>query len=65
MLDEMMFSPLLDLVQELSENRASEVVWQTAAHVVFDEGFNDSLSERGIHHIKYFATSILVSFIQV
>lgn len=38
-------SPLLDFVQELSENRASEVAGQTPRHIVFDEGFNHSLSE--------------------
>lgn len=40
-------SPLLDFVQELPEHRPSEVVWQSAGPVVFDEGFNDSLSEGG------------------
>lgn len=39
-------SPLLDFVQELSENRPSEVTGQTAGHIISDEGFNDSLSER-------------------
>lgn len=38
-------SPLLDFVKELSENRASEVAGQTPRHIVFDEGFNHSLSE--------------------
>lgn len=37
--------PLLDFVQELSENRASEVAGQTPRHIVFDEGFNHGLSE--------------------
>lgn len=40
-------SPLLGFVKKLPENRSSEVVWQTARHVVFDEGFDDGLSERG------------------
>lgn len=40
------FSPLLDFVHKLSENRASEVVWQTVGCVVFDEGFNDSLQNK-------------------
>lgn len=58
-----MLSPLLDFVQELPEDRLSEVVWQTAGHVVFDEGFNDSLQEKrgGINpqvgrNVKYYMT---------
>lgn len=38
--------PLLDFVQELPENRLSEVIGQTVCHIVSDEGFYDSLSER-------------------
>lgn len=45
-------SPLLDSVQELPEDRPPEAVGQTAGHVVFDEGFDDSLSDRGTHHVK-------------
>lgn len=40
-----MTSPLLDFVEELSKNRASEVAGQTAGHVVSDEGLDDGLSE--------------------
>lgn len=38
-----MVLPLLDFVQELPENRLSEVIWQTVGHIVSDEGFYDSL----------------------
>lgn len=44
-----MTSPLLDFVKELSKNRASEVVRQTAGHVVSYEGLDDGLSEEGPH----------------
>lgn len=53
-LDWIMVSPLLDFVQELPENRTSEVVWQTAGHIVFGEGFNDRLLERGIKFVNTF-----------
>lgn len=38
-------SPLLGFIQELSEDRPSEVVGQSAGHVVSDEAFDDGLSE--------------------
>lgn len=41
--NEWWFSPLLEFIDELPENGPSEVVWQTVGHVVFDEGFNESL----------------------
>lgn len=44
-------SPLLDFVQKLSENGASEVVGQTVSHVVFDEGFDHRLDGREVGFI--------------
>lgn len=38
-----MVLPLLDFVQELPENRLSEVIGQTVGHIVSDEGFHNSL----------------------
>lgn len=35
--------PLLGFVQELPENRLSELIGQTVGHIVLDEGFYDSL----------------------
>lgn len=40
-------SPLLGFIQELSEDRPSEVVGQSAGHIVSDEAFDDGLSEGG------------------
>lgn len=47
-------SPLLDFIQELPENRPSEVVWQTARYVVFDEGFNDGLQRIKVEFTNQF-----------
>lgn len=49
-------SPLLGFIQELSEDRPSEVVGQSAGHVVSDEAFDDGLPE------GEFLTSILHEF---
>lgn len=38
-----MVLPLLDFVQELPENRLSEVIGQTVGYIVSDEGFYDGL----------------------
>ena len=35
--------PLLYFMQKLPEDRLSEVVWQAARQIVFDEGLNKSL----------------------
>lgn len=41
-----MVLPLLDFVQELPENRLSEVIGQTVGHIVSYEGFYDSLERK-------------------
>lgn len=51
-------SPLLDFIQELPENRPSEVVWQTARYVVFDEGFNDGLQRIKVEFTNQFLPPI-------
>lgn len=54
-------SPLLDFIQELPENRPSEVVWQTARYVVFDEGFNDGLQRIKVEFTNHFLPLFVIS----
>lgn len=48
--------PLLDFVQELPENRLSEVIGQSVGHIVSNEGIYDSLSgkKKQILNANYF-----------
>lgn len=65
MLDCIAASPLLGFIQELSEDRPSEVVGQSAGHVVSDEAFDDGLSEGGSAsgvHMFYSAKCSDISF---